>query len=213
MAAHHGGFSVPLVIHPRVRKTIRRIAALTCFAVFVSSGAALAAQCPTQSAKQKFSKWGDSSNYFLVPGGSFEGTAAQVGWTLSGATLTPGNEPFFLNGLGDDQLLLIDGAGSATSPLLCVDSTMPSLRFFVRQTAPGSDLKVQGVVPTSHGPMAMTVADVPDGAVSSWTPVQVNVQTNRIPKGWSVSAALRFLSGGSGSWQIDDVYVDPYRAG
>src|SRR6201995_4060635 len=94
MAAKHGGFSVPLVIHPRVRKTVGRIAALTCAAVFVSAGAAFAAQCPTQSAKQKFTKFGDSSNYFLVPGGSFEGTEAQVGWTLSGATLTSGNEPF-----------------------------------------------------------------------------------------------------------------------
>ena len=204
---------MPLVIHPRVRKTIGRIAALTCAALFVSCGAALAAQCPTQSGKQKFSRWGDGSSYFLVAGGSFEGTPAQVGWTLSGATLTPGNEPFFLDGPGDDQSLLIEGGGSATSPLFCVDSTMPSLRFFVRQTAPGSDLKVQGVVPTPRGPMAVTVADLPDGAVSSWTPVQINVQTNRIPKGWSVSAALRLLSNGSGSWQIDDVYVDPYRAG
>ena len=91
-------FSVPLVIHPRVRKTIGRIAALTCVAVFVSSGAAFAAQCPTQATKQKFSKWGDSSSYFLVPGGSFEGTPAQVGWTLSNARLTPGNEPFNING-------------------------------------------------------------------------------------------------------------------
>jgi hypothetical protein len=207
------GFSVPLVIHPRVRKPIGRIAALTCVAVFVSSGAALAAQCPAQSGKQSFSRWGDSSNYFLVPGGSFEGTPAQVGWTLSGATLTPGNEPFFLNGSGDDQSLLISGGSSATSPLVCVDSTMPSLRFFVRQTAPGSDLKVQGVVPTPHGPMAVTVASLPNGAVSSWTPVQVGVETNRIPRGSSVSAALRFLSAGPGSWQIDDIYVDPYRAG
>src|SRR6185312_7774164 len=86
-AAKDGGptrrLSVPLVIHPRVRKTLGRIAALTCVAVFVSSGAAFAAQCPTPPVKQKFSKWGDSSSYFLLPGGSFEGTAAQVGWNLS----------------------------------------------------------------------------------------------------------------------------------
>ncbi|MGZ4299484.1 MAG: hypothetical protein ACXVVK_20805 [Solirubrobacteraceae bacterium] len=177
------------------------------------SGAAVAAQCPTQSVKQKFSKWGDSSNYFLVPGGSFEGTPAEVGWTLSGATLTGGNEPFHLNGAGDSQSLLINGGGSATSPSFCVDSTMPSLRFFVRQVAPGSDLKVQGVVPTPHGPVSLTIADLADGAVSSWTPVQINVETNRIAKGFSVAAALRFLAGGTGGWQIDDVYVDPYRAG
>jgi len=196
-----------------VRKTLGRIAALTCVAVFVSSGAAFAAQCPTQPVKQKFSKWGDSSSYFLVPGGSFEGTPAQVGWTLSGSTLTPGNEPFHLNGASDDQSLLISGGGSATSPVFCVDSTMPSLRFLVRQTAPGSDLRIQGVVPTPRGPLTLTVADLPDHVLSSWTPVQITVQTNRIPKGFSVAAAMRFVVPATGSWQIDDVYVDPYRAG
>jgi hypothetical protein len=204
---------VPLVIHPRVRKTIGRIAALTCAAIFVSSGAALAAQCPTQSVKQQFSHWGDSSDYFLVQGGSFEGTPAQVGWTLTGSTLTAGNEPWHLNSPSDDQSLVIGGAGSATSPVFCVDSTMPSLRFFVRQTDPGSDLKVQGVVQTPRGPISITVADLADGSLSSWTPVQINVETNRIPKGTSIPAAIRFVVPSDGSWQIDDVYVDPYRAG
>jgi hypothetical protein len=204
---------VPLVIHPRVRKTIGRIAALTCVALFVSSGAALAAQCPTQSVKQKFSKFGDDSSYFLVSGGSFEGTPAQVGWSLSGATLVAGNEPFHLNAVTDDQSLQIGDGGSATSPAFCVDSTMPSFRFFVRQSAPGSDLRIQGVVPTPHGPLTLTLADLPNGSLSSWTPVQITVQTNRIPKGFSVAAALRFAVPASGSWQIDDVYVDPYRAG
>ena len=200
---------MPLVIHPRVRKTIGRIAALTCAAVFVSSGAAFAAQCPTQSGKQKFSKWGDSSSYFLLPGGSFEGTPAQVGWTLSGSTLTSGNEPFHINSITDDQSLLLDGGGSATSPVFCVDSTMPSFRFFARQTDPGSDLKIQGVVQTPRGPLAVTVADLPDGSLPMWTPVQITVATNRIPKGYSVSAAVRFSAPGSGSWQLDDLYVDP----
>ena len=213
MAAKHGGFSVPLVIHPRVRKTVGRIAALTCAAVFVSSGAAFAAQCPTQSAKQKFTKFGDSKDYFLVPGGSFEGTEAQVGWTLSGATLTSGNEPFYLNSTADDQSLEIGDAGSATSPTFCVDSTMPSFRFFVRQTVPGSDLRIQGVVQTPRGPLSLTLADLPDRSFSSWTAVQITVETNRIPKGFSIAAAMRFIVPASGSWQIDDVYVDPYRAG
>ena len=204
---------MPLVIHPRVRRTVGRIAALTCVAVFFSSGAAFAARCPAQPAQPSFSRWGDSASYFLVPGGSFEGTLAQAGWTLAGATLTPGNEPFHINGASDSQSLTIGAGGSATSPVFCVDSTMPSLRFFVRETAPGSDLKVQGVVQTRRGPFSVTVGDLPDGAVSSWTPVQINVETGRMPRGISIPAALRFLVPGSGSWQIDDVYVDPYRAG
>src|ERR1700749_2010905 len=141
MPAKKGGFSVLLVIPPGFQKTVGRIAALTCVAVFVSSGAAFAAQCPTQSAKQKFSKFGDSSDYFLVPGGSFEGTEAQVGWSLSGANLTSGDEAFYLNSATDDQPLEVGDAGRATSPTFCVDSPMPSFRFFVRQTTLGSDLK------------------------------------------------------------------------
>jgi hypothetical protein len=90
---------------------------------------------------------------------------------------------------------------------------MPGFRFFVRQTAPGSDLKIQGVVQTPRGPLSVTVADLPNGAFLSWTAVQVTVATNRIPKGFSIAAAMRFLVPASGSWQIDDVYVDPYRAG
>ena len=204
---------MPLVIHPRVRKTVGRIAALTCAAVFVSSGAALAAECPSQTGKQKFAKWGDHASYVLVPGGSFEGTPAQVGWTLSNATLTPGNEPFHLNSATDNQSLLINGSGSATSPVFCVDSTMPSLRVFVRQTMAGSDLKVQGLVQTPRSPFAFTVADLADGSEPGWAAVQITVPTNRIPKGLSIPAALRFVVPGGGSWQLDDVYVDPYRAG
>ena len=204
---------MPLVIHPRVRKTIGRIAALTCAAVFVSSGAALAAQCPTQTGKQQFSKWGDNANYFLVPGGTFEGTPAQVGWTLSGSTLTAGNEPFYINSATDNQSLVINGGGSATSPVFCVDSTMPRFRFFVRQTAPGSDLKIQGVVRTPRGTMSATIGDLPDGSVGAWTPVLVNIPTYKIPKGLAVWGSLRLVVPGTGSWQLDDVYVDPYRAG
>jgi hypothetical protein len=61
--------------------------------------------------------------------------------------------------------------------------------------------------------MSLTLVDLPDGSLPMWTPLQVTVATNRIPKGYSVSAAMRFVVSGSGSWQIDDVYVDPYRAG
>ena len=119
--------------------------------------------------------------------------------TLSGATLTPGNEPFQINGATDDQSLLVSGGGSATSPAFCVDSTMPSFRFFVRQTAPGSDLKVQGVVQTPRGLLSMTLADFLYGSLPFWTPVQVTVATNKIPKGFSIEAAMRSSSRARGA--------------
>jgi hypothetical protein len=47
---------------------------------------------------------GDMNSYFLAPGGAFDGGSS---WTLSGARLTPGNGPFYLNGSGDSQSLTI----------------------------------------------------------------------------------------------------------
>jgi hypothetical protein len=162
-----------------------------------------------------FAPWGDSSNYFLVPGGSFEGTADGVGWSLSGATLSPGNEPFAVNGSTDGQSLTVNGGGSATSPYFCVDNTMTSLRFFAQQVTAGSDLQVDALVQRPNGDATVPLADLTDGSMPSWAPTQaIGGNTDALPNGNSISVALRFTAPSSpGSWQIDDVYVDPYRSG
>jgi hypothetical protein len=205
---------MPLVIHARVRRAIRRIAGLTCLGVLASAGTALA-NCSAQPVSTPFSQWGDQASYFLVPGGSFEGTADQVGWTLSGATLTSGNEPFFVNTSGDQQSLTISSGGSATSPFFCVDNTMPDLRLFAQEVSAGSDLSVSALVQTPSGVSTYPIGDLADGSASSWGPTAaITGNSAAIPDGSSLQVALRFsVPQNAGSWQIDDVYVDPYRAG
>jgi hypothetical protein len=202
------------MIHSRARGIAGRIAALTCVALFTVTGVALAS-CPAPAVSTPFSQWGDSNSYFPVPGGSFEGTADQVGWTLSNATLSAGNEPFYLGGSGDGQSLTINGGGSATSPYFCVDRTMTSLRFLAQQTTAGSDLQVDALVQTAGGVNTVPVADLADGSMPSWAPTQpLAGNGGTLPEGVSVSVALRFtVPASAGAWQLDDVYVDPYRSG
>ncbi|MGA9859064.1 MAG: hypothetical protein WBQ18_14460 [Solirubrobacteraceae bacterium] len=181
---------------------------MTTLAVFASTGAALAA-CPSQTVSTPFSQFGDTNNYFLVPGGSFDGTSP---WNLSNASLTSGGAPAG----STSQSLTINAGGSATSQFICVDNTMPSFRFFANEAASGSDLKIEGVVKTSWGSYTVPVADLADGSVgNAWAPVApISIGTAQIPVGTTVQAAVRFsVPQGSGSWQIDDVYVDPYRVG
>lgn len=205
-------FPLPLVIHPRVRKAAKRIAVMTSLAVFASTGAALAA-CPTPTVTTPFSQWGDTSSYFLVPGGSFAGTPAQVGWSLSNATLTPGSLPFTITGAAGAQSLTINGSGSATSPYFCFDNTMSNLRFFARETAAGSDLKVQGLVRTWYGVIPVPIASLPDGSMASWGPVrQITIPSRLLPRWLSLQVAVRLVvPGAAGSWQVAGVYIDPYR--
>ena len=173
------------------------------------------ATCQTPQIGTPFSQWGDTNSYYLAPGGSFEGTADQVGWTLSNATLTSGNEPFFVNRSGDSQSLTIAGGGRATSPYFCVDNTMASLRFFAQQASAGGDLQVQALVQTANGVQTVSLADLADGSTLAWAPTQPIVgDTSGLPDGQKLSVALQFsVADPAASWQIDDLYVDPYRSG
>jgi hypothetical protein len=173
------------------------------------------ATCQTPPISTPFSQWGDNNDYFLAPGGSFEGTADQVGWTLSNATLTSGNEPFLVNDPGDSQSLTIAGGGSATSPFFCVDNTMSSLRFFAQQVSAGAGLRGQALVRTSNGVTTVPLAHLLDGSTPNWAPSDpVVADTSGLADGQTLMVALQFtVRASAASWQIDDIYVDPYRSG
>jgi hypothetical protein len=196
------------------------IAALGCLGSLAVPGGAFAsssllATCQTPPISTPFSQWGDTNDYFLAPGGSFEGTADQAGWTLSNATLTSGNEPFGVNDPGDSQSLTINGGGSATSPYFCVDNTMSSLRFFAQQVNPGAGLRAWALVQTSNGVTTVPLAHLYDGSTPTWAPSDpVVADTSGLADGQTLRVALQFtVRASSASWQIDDVYVDPYRSG
>ncbi len=203
---------MPLPIHPRLARTLRRAAGLACLVMLAGTGVATAA-CPAPAVSTPFSQWGDANAYFPVPGGSFEPTDAQSAWTLSNASLTTGNEPFYVNSPGDSQSLAIPAGGSATSPYFCVDNTMSSLRLFADETSPGSDLQITALVQTENGAVSVPVGDLADGSMPAWAP-SLPIAGNSSRIGDSVMVALRFsVPSSAGSWSIDDVYVDPYRSG
>lgn len=192
----------------------RRLTAMAVVVLLLNAASALAA-CPSQPGSTPFAQWGDTNNYFLVPGGTFEGTPEAIGWNLSNASLTPGNEPFYVNSPTDDQSLTINGGGVATSPAFCLDDTMSDLRFFAQEDEAGSDLEVNLLVWRRRQVVTIPIADLTDGSMPSWAPTSpIGLPTDEIPSGFSAFGALQLVApGGQGSWQIDDVYVDPYRSG
>lgn len=206
--------ALSLLIHSRLRVAVIRVAILAGLGLCAAPAVA-SASCSAQPVSSPFSQWGDANSYFPVPGGSFEGTADQLGWTLSGASLTSGNEPFQVNGSGDGQSLSIAGEGSATSPFFCVDKTMTSLRFFAQQTAAGGDLQVNALVQTPNGVTTVPAGALADGSMPSWAPTEpITGDTGNMSDDQSFMVALQFsVPASAAGWQIDDLYVDPYRSG
>ena len=92
---------------------------------------------------------------------------------------------------------------------------MATMRFFAQQTAPGSDLQVEAVVHTRHGDRTKPIGDLADGSMSSWAPTDsIDGGAGALPPGRTLMVALRFeVPASAGSWQLDDIYVDPYRSG
>jgi hypothetical protein len=174
-----------------------------------ASAAASTASC-AGATSQPFLPWGDANLYTLAPGGDLESAS---GWTLSrGAALVKGSEPFKATGkLGAYSLSLPTGA-VAVSPPVCLTINHPTFRFFEKAT--------QG---NSASLRAEALADSPTqvvglGAVNGTTawapaaPLSTGASDLLLGATGSISVRLRFTAD-YGSWQIDDVFVDPRKMG
>jgi hypothetical protein len=164
--------------------------------------------------EQVFAPWNDSSYYASLFNGGFEGGSA--GWYLSGgARVVSGNEPFFVEHSNDSHSLLLPEGSSAMSGTVCFATGDWHLRLFARNTGSRTgSLHVQVVVPSLLGGL-LSVLD--GGTISGdgvWAPsprlelLLCNVTGLLGTK----AVAFRFTPVGRGAaFQIDDVYLDPWK--
>jgi hypothetical protein len=171
-----------------------------------------ATDCDAPVTSQPFAEFGDGASYKLVGDGGFENGAA--GWTLSGgAKVVSGNEAYDVDGVGDRYSLQLPAGSSATSPTVCVGLDEPTLRFFIRKNGGLlSTMAVSVKVETSLG----LVVSVPIGVDlgGNWHPsLPMLMLGNLLPllPGDKTPVQFQFTPLLGGSWQIDDVYVDPWR--
>jgi hypothetical protein len=214
---------MPLVIHPRLPKRFRYAALLAVAACFAAPAAAQASCDPVPTTKA-FEAFGDSSDYFLADNGGFESGSA--GWQLTNASVVAGNESYFLAGRGDTRSLSIAPGGRAVSSPICVDTTRTGYRFFAQQAkspaAPNLKVSLRWVGPdgVTHYVRVDTLAGANH---SSWTPSrfwapQLAAQLfKRLGLTAQDTATVRLVfevdNGTGPAWRIDDLYIDPFRAG
>ena len=192
-----------------MRKLIVAMAAVLAAAAF---SAASAQACSYSGAEQVFRPWGDSSSYVLAPDGGFE--AGGSGWSLSGgAVAVDGNESFFLNDPSDAKSLSLPAGSSAVSPSICMSIDTPTFRLLARNTGdPASYLRVEATYTLLGLVRTKTLSTVRAG--SSWAPSQPmsTVLTLSTIVGTLIPSAIkvRITPVGSGNWQVDDLYIDPF---
>jgi hypothetical protein len=190
--------------------------ASAAFASTASAGlvTASATSCDDPALAQPFARWGDKASYKLLGDGGFEAGAS--GWTLSGgAYVASGNETFYVRNSADSKSLVLPGGSRAVSPFTCVGLDEPTLRLLAKRrsgllTTLGVEIQVQ----TSLG-LSLWLPVLPgDLGGSSWHPtLSMPLLANLLTLSSTDRTAVRFRFTPLllGSWQIDDVYVDPFR--
>jgi len=154
-----------------------------------------------------FQRWGDSSNYMLTPGGSFEdGTPS---WKLSGgAKVISGNDPYFIHSKSDRKSLYMPAGSSASTPTMCFAAGDWHLRFV--GTGSGQ-LRVTVTVNSLLG----LVSILDGGTVSgngTWQPSpKVGLLLTNVGGLLTTQAISIRLTATSGASQVDDVYLDPFK--
>jgi hypothetical protein len=168
-----------------------------------------------------FAPWDDYGQYFLISGGDFEGDLSD--WTLEdGATTVAGNETYQIGSTADSQSLLLPTGSSVTTPTICVTAQSPDLRVAVlHRGRKEAKLRVYLNFTDDKGnPRTQKLKDLAGG--DSWTftdPLKFLGPVNNILKRngqttVSFTFAVESKKDTQDSiWQIDDVYVDPYKSG
>jgi hypothetical protein len=191
------------------------VAALTLLAASpASAGTGTSPPCAEPGpSSQVFAGFLDPAFYYLAQDGSFEERA----W--GGGRQVHGNEPWFVGARSDRFSMAFDAP--VTSPALCIAPDAPTIRFFARRTSlvPGA-LWLHAVVRAGGADVRLPLRPVRslDGGwtLTDPTPIIANLlaplDTEGLLDGRPVARVRIVMTPSPGtSWQVDDVYVDPYR--
>jgi hypothetical protein len=202
-------------------KTALTLAATAALALLPAAGASAAlidtSDCDGAQLTQPFSRWSDSNFYKLAPGGDFEGSLS--GWTLSGgAKKVAGSESYNATGEAGAYSVSIPAGGSVTTAPTCVNAAYPSFRFFAKSSGGLLGLVAAAKVDLVYRDNVLGLIAIPAGVLlpsGKWQPTGAMLTLSAVAglvSDGTTPLSIRITSI-AGTWNVDDVYVDPFARG
>jgi hypothetical protein len=154
--------------------------------------------CTEPALSQPFADVGDRHDYFLVDGGDF--SAAGFGWQFDDG------------GIGTGIASLPWSGAVAVSPKVCVGDNEPTIRFRYRSRSSSARLRIDALFLGTRGELRSDYVTTISGARAWGASPVIELGTNyRAAPGAKTAIALVFTVQG-GAWDLDDIYVDPFRS-
>ena len=206
----------------RARKQWAKLALLSVMAVLSAVAIAAPAQaatgCGTRTTTTPFSRFGDANRYFFATNGGFEN--GTVNWSVTGGgSVVSGNESFYLHATTDRYALNLPTGAVASSGFMCITKDDPAVRFAVKATGSQyNSLSVSATIRNSAGTtQSVYLGQLSSGSYGSWTASPLYSYSVQLNMPWMLINGVAEISftfssqGSSGAWQIDDVFVDPFK--
>jgi len=172
-----------------------------------SPATASAASCDYTQTSDLFAPWQDYAAYTPFQGAGFESGASGWSWG-NGAKIVGGDSNPLLDSLGTHSVE-VPGGGTARSPWMCVNSSTPSFRFFLRRVSGSGDLTIKGVV--SSGTNKVTTLTTISGTDANWQPSPVVVFPPSLTASTTgMNVQFQFTADPGTVFHVDDVELDPY---
>lgn len=169
------------------------------------------AQCGFGAPAQMFLPWSDSDFYSLAPGG---GTPSTSGWTVKNVSSSPDRDSWSGS---SGSLVFTSGDSEAVTPVMCVNLSYPTLRFFLKNAGGNgkSDLLVTAIYQGVDGnPHTLTLAQLSPGAAWQPSPI-IPIATAflaTVSANGTTPVSFDFRAQGlqkGETYSIDGIYVDP----
>lgn len=180
---------------------------VACVAAAGNPAAASAASCTYTQTTQLFAPWQDFGAYTPFQGAGFENGAS--GWSWGNGAKIVGSDSNPLLGASGTHSVEVPGGGTARSPWMCVNSSTPSLRFFLRRVSGSGGLTIKGVV--SSGTNKVTTLTTISAASGTWQPSPVVLfPPFLVASSTGINVQFQFTADPGTVFRIDDVELDPY---
>jgi hypothetical protein len=173
-----------------------------------TSSTSSASACGASTA---FSQFGDDRSYALLANGTLEtgGPARRSGKPA----IVPGNESFYLHASSDTRSLQLRPGDSVAFHATCLPRLNPVFRFVAHAAAGSGTLKLQ----VQYGPAkrlhAASLGTLASAGYATWTATPALPfldGTQRLADQVKGNVWLVLTAAGSATWQVDDLYIDPY---
>jgi hypothetical protein len=187
------------------------IAAATIGTIGATQVSAEEIPCAPRTLSKAFSQWGDMNDYFVVSDGTFEAGAPT--WKLDrGVSVAAKLQATWkVNGAAHNFGLSIARGGRARAPQTCLTVGEESFRFFYRAPAVKGATMVVTVKSSSDMGSATSSITLTSNGTTAWAVSPPVAIPNVLGEDYQQYVDISFAAAG-GTWAIDDVMVDPFKA-